>query len=148
MREASWTSSSKVATNGAVSDGETIKGGTVNPGPTPFQVGKLKGNVYRYVVWDTCPASLCQDGRHLKRAVVAVRLDQTASGGVRPGGRDAQRPDPAQRGGVELEADFLADDGAAGQDNDAVAGLAGRNHHCVAGGDLQQTTGADRRGAD
>lgn len=69
--------------NGAVSDGETVKGGTVDPGPTDFQVGNLKGTVYRYVVWDTCPATLCQDGRHLKRAVVAVRLNQTASGGTR-----------------------------------------------------------------
>jgi hypothetical protein len=35
------------------------------------------------VVWDTCPSSLCADGRHLKRAVVAVLLNQTASGGTR-----------------------------------------------------------------
>jgi hypothetical protein len=69
--------------NGGASDGETIEGGTVNPGPTSFQVGDLKGTVYRYVVWDTCPSSLCQDGRHLKRAVVVVRLNQTASGGAR-----------------------------------------------------------------
>lgn len=69
--------------NGGVSDGETIKGGMVNPGPTTFQVGDLKGTVYRYVVWDTCPSSLCTDGRHLKRVVVAVRLNQTASGGTR-----------------------------------------------------------------
>jgi len=72
-----------VVYNGGISDGETIKGGTVDPGPTPFQIGKLKGTVYRYVVWDTCPASLCQDGRHLKRAVVAVRLEKTAAGGTR-----------------------------------------------------------------
>jgi hypothetical protein len=39
--------------------------------------------VYRYVVWDTCPASLCQDRGHLKRAVVVVRLSTTASGGTR-----------------------------------------------------------------
>lgn len=69
--------------NGGTNGGETIKGGTVNPGPTPFQVGDLKGTVYRYVVWDTCPSGLCADGRHLKRAVVAVRLNQTASGGIR-----------------------------------------------------------------
>lgn len=69
--------------NGGTSDGKTIKGGTVSPGPTPFQVGGLKGTVYRYVVWDTCPASLCADGRHLKRAVVAVRLNSTAAGGTR-----------------------------------------------------------------
>lgn len=69
--------------NGGTSEGETIKGGTVAPGPTSFQVGNLKGTIYRYVVWDTCPSALCQDGRHLKRAVVAVRLDTTASGGTR-----------------------------------------------------------------
>jgi type II secretory pathway pseudopilin PulG len=67
--------------NGATSDGETIKGGVVSPGPTNVQIGNLKGKVYRYVVWDTCPSSLCQDGRHLKRVVVAVRLDTTAPGG-------------------------------------------------------------------
>ena len=69
--------------NGGSSEGETIKGGTVNPGPTTFQVGDLKGTVYRYVVWDTCPSSLCTDGRHLKRAVVVVSLDKTGSGGTR-----------------------------------------------------------------
>jgi hypothetical protein len=69
--------------NGGTSDGETIKGGTVNPGPSTFQVGNLKGIVYRYVVWDTCPSSLCQDGRHLKRAVVVVRLNQAVSDGAR-----------------------------------------------------------------
>jgi hypothetical protein len=69
--------------NGGTSGGETIEGGTVAPGPTPFQVGEIKGDVYRYVVWDTCPSSLCADGKHLKRAVVAVTLDQTASGGSR-----------------------------------------------------------------
>lgn len=72
-----------VVYNGARSEGETIEGGTVAPGPTPLQVGKLKGSVYRYVVWDTCPASLCQDSRHLKRVVVAVRLEKTAAGGTR-----------------------------------------------------------------
>ena len=62
---------------------ETIKDGTVDPGPTPFEVGDVRGVVYRYVVWDTCPSALCQDGKHLKRAVVVVALDTTASGGVR-----------------------------------------------------------------
>jgi len=72
-----------VVYNEGTSEGETIKGGAVDPGPTPFQIGQLKGTVYRYVVWDTCPATLCQDGRHLKRAVVAVRLETTAPGGAR-----------------------------------------------------------------
>lgn len=69
--------------NGGSNNGEPIEGGVVDPGPTPFQVGNARGSVYRYVVWDTCPSSLCQDGRHLKRAVVAVSLEQTASGGTR-----------------------------------------------------------------
>jgi type II secretory pathway pseudopilin PulG len=68
--------------NGGTSEGETIKGGTVDPGPTSVVIGKLHATVSRYVVWDTCPSSLCQDGKHLKRVVVAVRLDQTASGGT------------------------------------------------------------------
>lgn len=69
--------------NGATSGGETIEGGTVASGPTPFQIGEVKGDIYRYVVWDTCPSSLCADGKHLKRAIVAVSLDTTASGGTR-----------------------------------------------------------------
>lgn len=69
--------------NGGTSEGETIKGGTVAPGPTDVQIGNTKAKVYRYVVWDTCPATLCQDGRHMKRVVVAVRLDTTASVGAR-----------------------------------------------------------------
>jgi type II secretory pathway pseudopilin PulG len=69
--------------NGGSNGSETIEGGTVDPGPVPFEVGDIKGRINRYVVWDTCPSSLCADGRHLKRAVVAVSLDKTASGGSR-----------------------------------------------------------------
>jgi hypothetical protein len=69
--------------NGGIADGETIAGGTVNPGPTSFEVGDVKGTVYRYIVWDTCPAALCVGGKYLKRAVVVVRLNGTASGGAR-----------------------------------------------------------------
>ncbi len=68
---------------GGTSGGETIEAGTVDPGPTPFEVGDTKGAIYRYVVWDNCPSALCADGRHLKRAIVVVSLDQTASGGTR-----------------------------------------------------------------
>ena len=32
--------------------GGTVSGGTVDPGPTPFQSGDVKGNVYRYVTWE------------------------------------------------------------------------------------------------
>lgn len=69
--------------NGSSNKGDPVEGGEVDSGPTPFTVGDVKGNVYRYVVWDTCPSSLCAERQFLKRAVVAVRLDTTASGGTR-----------------------------------------------------------------
>ena len=69
--------------NGGTANGEAIEGGTVEPGPKDFQVGDVRGSVYRYVVWDTCPFSLCQDSRHLKRAVVAVSFERTVPGGTR-----------------------------------------------------------------
>lgn len=69
--------------NGGSDGGETIAGGTVDPGPTSFQVGDVNGTINRYVVWDTCPASLCADGRHLRRVVVTVSLAKTGSGGTR-----------------------------------------------------------------
>jgi hypothetical protein len=100
--------------NGGTSDGETIKGGTVDPGPTNFQVGNMKGTVYRYVVWDTCPSALCQDGRHLKRAVVAVRLDTTASGGARRYQEiQGQFVDP------EVEPSVLPEQDPGGSDNES-----------------------------
>jgi hypothetical protein len=68
---------------GGTVNGETIEDGTVAAGPTPFQVGGIKGDIYRYLVWDTCPSSLCQDGRYLKRAIVVAWLDETGSGGAR-----------------------------------------------------------------
>jgi len=88
--------------NGAANGAETIEGGTVEPGPVPFQVGDIRGNVYRYVVWDTCPSALCADGRHLKRAVVAVRLAATASGG------DSRRYQEVQGQFVDPEAEPTA----------------------------------------
>jgi len=69
--------------NGSSNKGDPVDGGTVDPGPTPFTIGDVKGEIYRYVVWDTCPSALCAERHLLKRAVVAVRLDDTASGGIR-----------------------------------------------------------------
>ncbi len=34
----------------------TVSGGTVDPGPTPFQSGDVKGQVYRYVTWEQDPS--------------------------------------------------------------------------------------------
>jgi hypothetical protein len=97
--------------NGGTANGETISGGTVDPGPTPFAVEDVRGTVYRYVVWDNCPDSLCTDEELLKRVVVAVKLDSTASGGadrryqeiqgqvVDPEAEPSENPGPAPGGG-------------------------------------------------
>jgi hypothetical protein len=60
-----------------------VSGGSVAPGPESFQVEDVGGSVYRYVVWDECPGEwLCPEGEQLiKRVVVVVKLDSTASGG-------------------------------------------------------------------
>jgi type II secretory pathway pseudopilin PulG len=63
--------------------GGSVSGGTLSPGPTPFQSGSVKGNVYRYVTWERDSAcDNCAD-RWYKHVVVAVVLDQTAPGGTR-----------------------------------------------------------------
>jgi len=87
-----------------------ISGGSVAPGPESFEVEDVKGSVHRYVVWDNCIPSLCDDGEFLKRVIVVVRLDTTASGGVRryqeiqgqvidPEAEPSENPGPAPGGG-------------------------------------------------
>lgn len=82
--------------------------GKVSPAAS-FEVGGVRGTVHRYVTWDSCPSSLCEDGDYLKRVVVAARLDPTASGGVRtyqevqgqvvdPGVKPADNPGPPPGG--------------------------------------------------
>ena len=72
----------------APGDGSAVTGGSVDPGPTPFQNGSVKGNIYRYVTWEADPAcgndtqSNCGE-RYYKRVVIDITLDQTASGGPR-----------------------------------------------------------------
>ena len=75
--------------------GGTVAGGAVNPGPTAFQSGNVKGTIYRYVVWE--PQANCSNCSHqstsdtyngqpvswYKHVVVAIALDQTAAGGTR-----------------------------------------------------------------
>src|SRR4051794_22501940 len=69
--------------------------GKVDPGPTQFQSGNIKGQIYRYVVWE--PQAGCSNCAHkassdsyngqqvewFKHVVVAITLNQTASGGIR-----------------------------------------------------------------
>jgi type II secretory pathway pseudopilin PulG len=75
--------------------GAAVGGGTIDPGPTTFQNGNVKGKIYRYVVWK--PESNCTNCAHeansdsylghqvtwFKHVIVVVTLDQTASGGTR-----------------------------------------------------------------
>jgi hypothetical protein len=61
----------------------SLGGGTVAPGPSPFQSGNVKGSIYRYVTWEQDPAcNNCSDPWQ-KHVVLAVALDQTAPGGIR-----------------------------------------------------------------
>lgn len=93
-----------------------VSGGSVVAGPESFQVEDVKGSIYRYVVWDECrnhlEEDLCTDGELLKRAIVAVKLDTTASGGserryqevqgqiVDPEAEPSVNPGPAPGGGT------------------------------------------------
>jgi hypothetical protein len=73
---------------GAIPQGGTVSGGMVAPGgpndsSAHFTSGNVKGTIYRYVVWDnqaSCPAPAAPC---MKRAIVAIALDATASGGTR-----------------------------------------------------------------
>jgi hypothetical protein len=59
----------------------------IDPNPTPFTSGDVHGNVYRFVVWEndaTCSEAQCPGTQDLKRVIVAIRADTTASGGARP----------------------------------------------------------------
>jgi prepilin-type N-terminal cleavage/methylation domain-containing protein len=61
--------------------------GVVDPTPTPFTTGDVSGTIYRYVVWQndtTCPDASCPGSQDFKRVIVAVALNTTAPGGVRP----------------------------------------------------------------
>lgn len=66
--------------------GGTVSGAAVAAGPTSFQSGDVRGQIYRYVVWlndDSCSAALCPGTQDTKRVIVAALLDSTASGGAR-----------------------------------------------------------------
>lgn len=74
-----------LAVNGGTTPGgKTIVGGDVAAGPEPFESGDVSGQIYRYVTYpgapDDCPSCSADN---LKRVVVAISLDDTASGGER-----------------------------------------------------------------
>jgi type II secretory pathway pseudopilin PulG len=63
--------------------GGAVSGGVLDPGPTPFQSGDVKGDVYRYVTWehDNACGNCGQDA--YKHVVIVAALDPTASGSTR-----------------------------------------------------------------
>lgn len=77
-----------------VNGSDSVSGGVVNPGPTPFVSGDLgtgaqgdvNGKIYRYVTWindPDCPESVCPGSKDFKRVTIAITLDTTSAGGVR-----------------------------------------------------------------
>jgi hypothetical protein len=74
--------------NGSALDGGgTVSGGTISPAPIPFTNGDIHGQIYRFVVWQndtSCSEVDCPGNQDLKRVIVAVKTDTTASGGTRP----------------------------------------------------------------
>jgi type II secretory pathway pseudopilin PulG len=65
------------------SDNSLVAGGTVAPGPTPFDTGNITGKIYRYITWQQ--ASSCSNCpvKWYRHVTVAITLDNTASGGTR-----------------------------------------------------------------
>ena len=76
-----------VAYNGStLVSGGTVSGGQVTAGPVEFESGDVTGDLYRYVVWlddPSCSEAECPGAQDLKRVIVAIALDATASGGAR-----------------------------------------------------------------
>jgi type II secretory pathway pseudopilin PulG len=74
---------------GTTPTGAAVSGGSIDPGPTPFTSGDVHGNIYRYVVapWNSpgaIPANCTNcTGDDVRRVIIAVTLDSTASGGTR-----------------------------------------------------------------
>lgn len=70
--------------------------GKVSPGPEPFSSGDVSGKIYRYVVWrkdERCGAA-CSGEQNFKQVVIAVKLDKRSN-------------EPAERGYVEVQSDFV-----------------------------------------
>jgi len=69
---------------GPLNPSGTVSGGTVDPTPTPFTSGDVKGTIYRYVVWEndsSCSDADCPGTQDLKRVIVAIVLDGGPVGG-------------------------------------------------------------------
>jgi type II secretory pathway pseudopilin PulG len=102
-----------VVNRGSEYGGDEIEGGIVNPGPTAFTSGDVKGKIYRYIVWrddPSCPAATCPGTQDFKQIVVAVKLDKAAN-------------QAGERGYVEVISNFV--DPTDNSLNDPIPGSSG-----------------------
>jgi Tfp pilus assembly protein PilV len=67
---------------------DSAPSGTVDPGPTPFDVAGVKGKIYRYVTWrpencgtDTAGREYCPGNRDTKRLLIEVKTDTSPRSG-------------------------------------------------------------------
>ncbi len=54
--------------------------GAVDPGPEPFQVGDISGEIFKFIVWHddpSCPENLCPGAQDLKQIIVAAKVNQS-----------------------------------------------------------------------
>jgi type II secretory pathway pseudopilin PulG len=82
---------------GKTGEEAVITKGVINPGPTSFTSGDVKGSIFRYVVWrndESCPETKCPGPQDYKQVIVAVKLAQ--SGNL-----------ATQRGYVEVQSNFV-----------------------------------------
>jgi hypothetical protein len=66
--------------------GGSVSGAQVQAGPTAFDSGDISGDIHRYVIWlddPSCAEADCPGAQDLKRVIVAIALNETASGGAR-----------------------------------------------------------------
>jgi type II secretory pathway pseudopilin PulG len=104
--------------------GGTIPKGNVNPGPTSFTSGNIKGQIYRYIVWrndPNCSEETCPGKQDYKQIVVAVKLEKLGneasergyveiqSAFVDPEHSAADNPIPGAEGVVTAQQFFLSD---------------------------------------
>jgi prepilin-type N-terminal cleavage/methylation domain-containing protein len=104
-----------VVEGGELYGGGFIETAAVNPGPTSFSTGGVKGQIFRYIVWrnDTsCPEATCPGPQDYKQIIVAVKLDTLAN-------------QSGQRGYVEVQSDFI--DPKDSSLNDPIPGAQGVN---------------------
>lgn len=67
-----------VFNGGTKPSGGTVSGGVVDPGPTPFKAGDVKGTIHRFVTWTSDPSCTECGAGAMKRVIVAATIDKAA----------------------------------------------------------------------